>query len=454
MHAAPVVPKRRILSALLAAAVFLAVLLAVHGWVRNVPFDAETVHRFILPFRFTPGARDPGFVLTESLEWNITRQFYSLSFLLDYILWGTDAAGYHVTDILLTLVCAVLAWRLAADRLGRATAWIAVLLWLAHASQGWSMFVFTGRNDRLMLLFFLASLLLLDRGMEGGRRGPLAASVTVFALGAFAKEAILSLAPVLFLWSALAAGEGVREAFRRRKWYWAAIAFVCLAYVAARKLLGVANPDDVELASPSVWLLGTGVLYSMLVPWGRLLSPTLSAVCGLVPLGSAPFLRFLPRGTRFGAAAVVISLLPIPLFWVQSSFAWIPTLWLSLAVASAMAALSVRMGLCGWKLWPFPVLLLVLLGVWGHGAGRDRAERYLVMGAAVDLVERDGDRFTIVPALERLPEFREMMAGQDGEALGKTCALISALVSIRFDTEDVVLTGPGGEVLECDPRWR
>jgi hypothetical protein len=118
------------------------------------------------------------------------RPVTTLSFALDHAVWGLDPAGYHLTDLLLLLGCAIgvaaLGRRLLGPGLGPL---VAALLFALHPLQVEIVPVAARRADSLALLFTLFALL------AAGRRAWLCALCAALAVGS--KESGTAVLPLL-----------------------------------------------------------------------------------------------------------------------------------------------------------------------------------------------------------------------------------------------------------------
>ncbi|PSP76283.1 hypothetical protein BRC86_01355 [Halobacteriales archaeon QS_3_64_16] len=149
------------------------------------------------------------------------RPIASLSYAIDYAIWGLDPFGYHLTDLLAHATAAALVVALLAEQLGIAqedrsnrartsglvTAALAGGLFAIHPLTAEVVPVPARRHDVLATLFILAALWALARGLRIARPGPklgafgLSALAYTLALGS--KEIGALLAPLALTWVAL-----------------------------------------------------------------------------------------------------------------------------------------------------------------------------------------------------------------------------------------------------------
>ncbi|MEY3774566.1 MAG: hypothetical protein RLZZ129_1346 [Verrucomicrobiota bacterium] len=166
------------------------------------------------------------------------RPVTALSFIIDSRLFGGDATGYRLMNLVChaatTAVVTMLAWKYGAGNIGCAL--VAGLVFAFHPSHAEAVAWITGRVDVLPtlggLLFWLAS----GRWEAGGSRLALAAAMVALAAGLFAKEMCL-FAPALLLLLWVTAGLRADRALWRRR----IVLLVCVAgllaiYAVCRRL--------------------------------------------------------------------------------------------------------------------------------------------------------------------------------------------------------------------------
>jgi len=124
-----------------------------------------------------------------------------LSLALDRHLWGLDPFGYHLTNLLLHTLTAVLVrglLRPLLPTLGAAT--LAALVFAVHPVQMEAVTLAIQRKTLLCALFIVVALIAYQRWRGGGRRGWYLAAVAACAAAALAKPLAVVVAPLLWLY--------------------------------------------------------------------------------------------------------------------------------------------------------------------------------------------------------------------------------------------------------------
>ncbi len=139
-------------------------------------------------------------------------QYYPLtfsSFYLEHRLWGFNAVGYHVVNVVLHAAGAVLVWRVLRE-LGVPGSWLAAALFALHPVEVESVAWVTERKNTLSGLLALAALWAFLRARPLGRAGAMEVprplhwgwyglSLGLFALALLSKSVVAMLAVVLLL---------------------------------------------------------------------------------------------------------------------------------------------------------------------------------------------------------------------------------------------------------------
>lgn len=309
----------------------------------RVPFDTETIGRFIIPFQFQGNANIPWAVM-ESTQWEIFRPVYSLSFLSDYALWGTDNRMYHMTDLILSWLCYCMVFFLLKRRFGFFTAALTVCLWTVHPSQPMSLLKMFGRNDRLVTLFTVAALLTYDMSLIKNERRKFLFTLTLFfvILATLSKDTGIFYALLLPAWSILGRERSVKETVRSDHLLWSGLLLLAVLFIVLRSIVGFGISIDSEgINFGYSYLLGLSILIQMGIPlisdWN--LDPYVVCIISTVVVGIIVFCRKCPGTMRFGAFAFSVFIFPFPFYWVQETYLWGYWLWASLALAGGVAYL-------------------------------------------------------------------------------------------------------------------
>ncbi|MBI5243661.1 MAG: tetratricopeptide repeat protein [Elusimicrobia bacterium] len=224
--------------ALLAAALALAAAL-VYGPLRRAQFvydDWWTIVRnpairSVSPVRFfTDRSTVAG--PASGLATDIYRPLVTLSFALDYRIWGLSPGAWHVENLLLFFLNAALLWVLLRRLLGDSwTALAGAALFLFHPVQVQTVAWVTQRSNLLSGAGFLGALLCWTSGRT-------ICGLLLYVLTLMCKETALILPLVLILIDALAPVQG-RGLSRERLPLYAGVGALSLLYLAVRsRLLG------------------------------------------------------------------------------------------------------------------------------------------------------------------------------------------------------------------------
>jgi Flp pilus assembly protein TadD len=267
--------------------------------------------------------------------WNdIYRPLRTLAFAVDWALFGENARGYRIVNLLWHLAAVLLAWRLTRRWLG--DPWLAALatsVFALHPAQAQTVCWISSRGDLMAGVFVLAAAGLLLREDAGPRRT--SAAAVLYALALLSKESAVALVGLVVAhdlllaesprlrWRTLAVLAGVtalfllvrfqlatgQEPFSARSLAAAGSGSLIVLGMALFPVGYVAHTGDLltleVLGVPAGWVLlaGFAALVGYLLARGRR-SPRLAfavlwfAVClapvsGLVPLKSLAESRFL-----------------------------------------------------------------------------------------------------------------------------------------------------------------
>ena len=417
----------------------------------GTPFDAETTHRFVVPYEFH-GAANISWTLSESVEHGFTRPIYSLSFLVDYMIWGTDHRGYHLTDFILSWIVLAGLLYLLQKRLGAALAIAGLSLWALHPVQAYSMFPFTGRNDRLLSLFVVAILFLFDRAMTAGslakRNRLMLACLATAAIGYFSKETCLPYLALAFGWGWIALERGFMKTLKQGWVLWVGGGALFLTLMLTRPLL--------SLGLPAEFVFGTRYFTQMgrLFFWGLPLDnagyETASGAVLIVLLTFCFLWRRVPRSIRFGAFMTIVALAPFPFVWIQRTFLWLPFVGVGIMLAGAMLRLY-EQGRT-WLIKSAAVALAVVLAAGMAAWGRSEAYRIsappiaLKLAVAYMVENQSGPVYDLAPALEEYPAVADRIANDRGSPADEKMPLyLEGLVQLGSRDADAELIWPNLE---------
>jgi Flp pilus assembly protein TadD len=213
--------------ALLAASLIVGAALAVY----HATFSAPFVFDDALIVANNPTIRHLGGALVPPHNGSTVdgRPLVNLSLAINYALSGTKVWSYHAVNLAIHVLAGltllgVVRRTVRGDR-GRATAlaFAIALLWTVHPLQTEAVTYIAQRAESLVSLLYLLTLYCFVRGIAGGPAW-LALSFLACLAGAATKEIIVSAPLIVFLYDRTFVSGSLREAWRRRRLYYLALA--------------------------------------------------------------------------------------------------------------------------------------------------------------------------------------------------------------------------------------
>jgi len=151
---------RRLLVVILVLAVFLSYANIITG---KFVWDDQTIvvrNKAITSFEHVPYIFKNEFSEMCKYNGNVYRPIQELSYMVDHFLWGLDATGFHVTNVLLQIICTILLFYLVLNISGsRIAAFITAIIFGIHPINTEAVSYVSGRSDPLAFLFLLSSFL-------------------------------------------------------------------------------------------------------------------------------------------------------------------------------------------------------------------------------------------------------------------------------------------------------
>lgn len=171
------------------------------------------------------------------------RPLRDISHAFDFALWGENATGFHLTNILIHLANTLLVFTLIRRLVGDLTvALIASLIFAVHPIQTDAVTYISGRRDILFSLFYLVSFHCYLSYKERNSRLSFGLFLGSWALSLMAKEMAASLPAFIFIWNFCDVwGElsgtwprrlwkALRAAFHRDRWLYVGLIVAVAAY--------------------------------------------------------------------------------------------------------------------------------------------------------------------------------------------------------------------------------
>lgn len=182
-----------------------------------------------IPLFFTA----PTAVAFSELSQDVYRPVTTLSYAIDYFLWKLDTFGYHLENVLLHAMNAILVFLLISIAFGDVfLAFLSAMLFACHPVQTEVVSWISGRSSLLFLFFYLSAMIGYVLYIKKAKPAYLVISLAAFAVSLFAKEMAVTLPLVLMLYDGHF-GEGERFGKRFFSRY-APYIIIALVFILAR----------------------------------------------------------------------------------------------------------------------------------------------------------------------------------------------------------------------------
>lgn len=281
------------------------------------------------------------------------RPFLAFSYWFDARLFGTNAAGYHATNVILHFLNGLLVLGIARSIAPREPvfALLAASFFVLMPSHAEPIAWISGRVDSLASLFYLGAFLCFVRFRLGTSRLWLLASLLVFACGLFAKQSMVTL-PVLLLafdWLWLRSMNPTSR-WLDRIWPHALFFALVAGYLALRHALfgNAVRESLLTLDTFKQFILRQDRYARELMPtpnWAPKVMRTAAEVITVGILAVCAWWAFTGRSacrqaTRrllfFGAAWYAITIAPMVVTYLSARHLYITTAGLSIAMATLL----------------------------------------------------------------------------------------------------------------------
>ncbi len=234
------------------------------------------------------------------------RPILSLSFAINYALFGKEPWGYHLVNLAIHIFAGLLLFGIVRrtlclkrfqQRYGQQAIWPAVavaLLWIVHPVQSESVTYIVQRAESMMGMFFLLTLYCAIRGFQSGRRYLwYVPSILSCALGMGTKEVMVAAPVIVLLYDYIFISRSLKDSVRRRLVFYVVVAATWIIPVTQILLTREMISVDLQTIDPLKYALtqpGVILYYLKLSIWPSPLVmdynwPTADSITDVFPAG-------------------------------------------------------------------------------------------------------------------------------------------------------------------------
>jgi len=306
---------------------------------------------------------DPATTAVGELARDVYRPLTTLSYAVDFFLWGLTSFGYHLTNVILHSFNGILVFLLLSIMFGDFfLALAAGLIFASHPVQTEVVSWISGRSSVLFMFFYLASLIFYIKAQRSKKIFYLY-SIIFFGLSLFSKEMAITLPLVLILYD-LHFGKpfDIKERILRYLPYFALVLFFITTRITlvgeVGQFSGWGEPCHVFLTMSKVVVDYVKILFFpatlCAVGYDVAISISILEPEALVPitflaivLSGVPFLYRRFRAASFSILFFFITLLPvlniIPIKALEAErFLYLPSLGFCTLIAFIISAIDKR----------------------------------------------------------------------------------------------------------------
>jgi tetratricopeptide (TPR) repeat protein len=181
----------------------IALIVAVGFWIYGPALHGEWLWDDDIDITMNPVTRSPNGLWSIWFVPGSQLDYYPVKATVQWFqwhAWGTDSTGYHVTNVVLHIVGALLVWRFL-SRFGLRLAWLGGLIFLVHPAQVESVAWIAELKNTLAMPFFLLALMAWYDYEERGQRRDYTLALVFFILAMLTKPAMAPFPVVILLYA-------------------------------------------------------------------------------------------------------------------------------------------------------------------------------------------------------------------------------------------------------------
>jgi protein O-mannosyl-transferase len=191
------------------------------------------------------------------------RPLINMTFRLDYKLWGMNAAGFRITNVILHILCCFMLLKLFALLLDKQTAFWITIIFALHPVNTEAVSFIVSRNNIIVTFFILASFYFYIISWERKNYLSYILSLFLFSGAIFSKEFGLMVIPLLFLYQRILS----RQKYELSKELISYIPFIIIAFLYLLLRKGVTDsvftPSNIESIWSRIYFTPFIVLYNL-----------------------------------------------------------------------------------------------------------------------------------------------------------------------------------------------